>query len=658
MPDPIQPFLQLDSTDHPVSLVGGKASALSLVLRAGLVVPEAVVITTDAHRELLQRYGVLPLLTAGLAGIKARPASATTVLARLRRLVLDLPLTAGDLGPQVAALAVQGTVVVRSSAPDEDRRDRAMAGVYHSELDVHGPDDIVDAVRRCWAGMLTDRAAYHWDRTDHDGLALTAVIVQRQVDADWSGVAFTSDPVTGPTDGIVIEAARADTTAITSGKAPDVLAHWPSDPGDLPAELGSGLLAAGRRLRDELDAEVDIEWAGTAAGIQILQVRPITAVPTPVRAVADQEDIDTVRSLVLGRTAAVFARQLQKKVWLRRAARDLGIPVFPICYAVYDPRTVKEEAAGISSQVPGDFLLLNFGDGPQRVPADQLADALVAGAAANPVGDGLACVQVGQLLAAEWSGIASCTIDGGIVAEVYPAGVSGMKSGRLAGTTYRLDPGTRQWSAVLTSSTTRTARLDPDTARWIPQDHPPVPIELAPEVLDQVGHQTRALTAALGEIRYEFYVADGLVTSKDITLESAPLRTPADQAKVLSPGQATGRLVRIEDLGPLEVLARRHEVSVYSHSADDAPLADPAAAELLALLNGPEPVVLAAAYPSLGLIPFVRGVVGFVFDQGSLLGHLAIVLREHGIPAVVDAADEIAAGTLVTIDASGVRASP
>ena len=117
----------------------------------------------------------------------------------------------------IAAWA-KGSVAVRSSATAEDLPEAAFAGQQETFLGVSGEAALLDAVRRCWASLWSDRAVSY--REQH-GLAQVpvklAVIVQRMVAADVAGVMFTANPVTGARDETIVEASAGLGEALVSG---------------------------------------------------------------------------------------------------------------------------------------------------------------------------------------------------------------------------------------------------------------------------------------------------------------------------------------------------------------------------------------------------------------------------------------------------------
>jgi pyruvate,water dikinase len=95
-------------------------------------------------------------------------------------------------------------VAVRSSATAEDLPGASFAGQQASFLNVKGLKDVVESVKKCWASLFEPRAIFYRARNKFEKSSI-AVVIQRMVNADKSGVMFTVDPVTGENN-IVIEA--------------------------------------------------------------------------------------------------------------------------------------------------------------------------------------------------------------------------------------------------------------------------------------------------------------------------------------------------------------------------------------------------------------------------------------------------------------------
>jgi pyruvate,water dikinase len=109
-------------------------------------------------------------------------------------------------------------VAVRSSATTEDLDDASFAGQQETYLNVKGNDDLLEKVKTVFASLFTARAIYYRKKKGfaNEKFAL-AVVVQKMVDSDKSGVMFSSNPVKN-NDHIVIEAVFGLGEGIVSGK--------------------------------------------------------------------------------------------------------------------------------------------------------------------------------------------------------------------------------------------------------------------------------------------------------------------------------------------------------------------------------------------------------------------------------------------------------
>ncbi|MHC6219010.1 PEP/pyruvate-binding domain-containing protein [Arthrobacter sp. MMS24-S77] len=206
--------------------VGGKAANLGELIWAGLPVPPGFCLTTEAYRRALQPDGspesalsdVLRRLETVDPGDLEGLAS---LAARARDAVLDAGIPA-DVEDSVrlayAALGPESAVAVRSSATAEDLPFASFAGQQDTYLNVIGADAVLEAVRKCWASLWTDRAVSYRESNGIDHAAVTlAVVVQRMVDAETAGVLFTANPVTGRRREAVIDANPGLGEAVVSG---------------------------------------------------------------------------------------------------------------------------------------------------------------------------------------------------------------------------------------------------------------------------------------------------------------------------------------------------------------------------------------------------------------------------------------------------------
>ncbi|MGD9529816.1 MAG: PEP/pyruvate-binding domain-containing protein [Pseudonocardia sp.] len=298
--------IPLDDPAADLARAGGKGASLARLAAAGLPVPEGFCVTTDAYR--LAVAGREAEIRAALAGVDpSRPGTSEAAAARIVPLFATVP---DDAAEEIVAAYRRlggGPVAVRSSATAEDLPDLSFAGQQESYLDVEGVPALLDAVRRCWASLWNARAIAYRARAGvaGDDVAL-AVVVQRMVDADASGILFTADPVTGARDRVVVNAGWGLGEAVVGGRVtPDTVVvagdveMRVADKALMTVRTGNGtaevpvpeerrrapvldeaeareLAAIGARAEELDGVPVDVEWARTNGRLIVLQARPIT----------------------------------------------------------------------------------------------------------------------------------------------------------------------------------------------------------------------------------------------------------------------------------------------------------------------------------------------------------------------------------------------
>lgn len=213
------------------AVVGGKGLGLVRLAAAGVRVPPGFVVTTGAYRDFVAANGLADQIDELVRDVDHDDADALTAATDLIRDRIGAGILPGGLDELIAkaydALGAgeQLHVAVRSSGTAEDMGEASFAGLYDSFLDVRGADEVVAAVRRCWASLWTTRCASYRHRLglDHRD-AEVAVVVQQMVRAEAAGVMFTANPLNERTDEFVINANYGLGESIASGAVtPDEL---------------------------------------------------------------------------------------------------------------------------------------------------------------------------------------------------------------------------------------------------------------------------------------------------------------------------------------------------------------------------------------------------------------------------------------------------
>ena len=223
-----------DNAARSISLErgGGKAVNLVRLAASGFPVPPGFVVTTDAYRAVVAANTLDSVIEASFSGLHGSdPAALDRTSALIRAAFAAAEVSdeiTGSIRDALAALG-DGPVAVRSSATAEDLADASFAGQQDTYLNVVGANAVLDAVVRCWGSLWTARAIGYRAQAGipHQHVAL-AVVVQRQIASEASGVAFTADPLSGARNRVVIDATLGLGEALVSGQDGKVFSH--SDP--------------------------------------------------------------------------------------------------------------------------------------------------------------------------------------------------------------------------------------------------------------------------------------------------------------------------------------------------------------------------------------------------------------------------------------------
>jgi pyruvate,water dikinase len=282
-------------------------------------VPSGFAVNAEGYRYFIEATGLDRDIASRVAGRDlSDPAAMRAMASELAETVATVELPA-DLLEQVgeayeSLCAMHGLAcAVRSSAIGEDSAGASFAGLYESYLNLQGITDVLDAVRRCYASLWSERALRYRLRRGGDITdEAMAVVVMGLVQSEASGIAFTAHPVTGSRDQVVINASWGLGEAVVSGQVtPDSFVvekgslalvereifakemeiySNPDGGGTLEREL-TGDRSLRPSLSDDEAREVarvaclieahygapqDIEFGVTSGHLFILQSRPIT----------------------------------------------------------------------------------------------------------------------------------------------------------------------------------------------------------------------------------------------------------------------------------------------------------------------------------------------------------------------------------------------
>lgn len=213
-----KPFPELSK--HDANIAGGKGASLGEMTQAGIPVPPGFVVLADTFEKFIKETDINVEIDSILHTVD--PKAMHTVdgaSEKIQSLIKNATMPtdiADEILEQFEKLGAE-YVAVRSSATAEDSASAAWAGQLDSFLNTTR-ETVLEKVQFCWASLFTPRAIfYRFEKELHETKISVAVVVQKMVESEVSGIAFSVHPVTEDHNQLIIEAGFGLGEAIVSG---------------------------------------------------------------------------------------------------------------------------------------------------------------------------------------------------------------------------------------------------------------------------------------------------------------------------------------------------------------------------------------------------------------------------------------------------------
>ncbi len=213
MPKDILWFKEIHHED--INLAGGKGANLGEMYSIGIPVPNGFVVTSSTYFKFIEenklKDKIRDILKTTNIDEPDQLMSASVKIKKLIKIGKINQETAIDIMSAYKKLSSFGglkeiSVAVRSSATAEDLPDASFAGQQETFLNVVGETNVLHRVRDCWASLFTPRAIFYREKKKYDHFKVgVAVPIQKQIQSEISGIAFTVNPVTNEKNQIIIE---------------------------------------------------------------------------------------------------------------------------------------------------------------------------------------------------------------------------------------------------------------------------------------------------------------------------------------------------------------------------------------------------------------------------------------------------------------------
>ena len=377
----IRDFKNLSKND--TAIAGGKGASLGEMTQAGIPVPPGFVILSTAFEKFLEETDLNIEIDSILDSVNHKEIhTVENASEKIKALILrsEIPEIIGNEIQKFFKILDSNFVAVRSSATAEDSSVAAWAGQLESYLNTT-KENLLENVKKCWASLFTPRAIfYRFDKKLQNQKISVAVVVQKMIESEVSGVAFSVHPVTQDKNQIVVEAGFGLGEATVSGQiTPDSYViekdnrnildknisrqqrfitqskfggnEWKMVPKEkqklqkLSDHEIIDLAKLIKEIEDHYDFPCDIEWAKENGKFYIIQSRPITTLSEQAQSQSVYEKIFT-RDFSLPMLQVWYKGEAyDKKPWSGQQQAFLPYIVFvredDTVKSYYDPRGVE-----------------------------------------------------------------------------------------------------------------------------------------------------------------------------------------------------------------------------------------------------------------------------------------------------------------------------
>ena len=217
-------FSDVDKDD--VNIVGGKGANLGEMTQAKFPVPPGFIVTANAYYNFLKDNNLETKIKHLINTVNfEKQDSIEQVSKHIKKEIMQGEISEelkNDVYKAYKALGgvfKDALVAVRSSATAEDLATASFAGQQETYLNIKGEGNLIDNIRKGWASLFEPRAMFYRHEQHFDHLRIgIALVVQKMIESEKSGIMFTIDPVTNDKSKIVIEAIYGLGEYIVQGK--------------------------------------------------------------------------------------------------------------------------------------------------------------------------------------------------------------------------------------------------------------------------------------------------------------------------------------------------------------------------------------------------------------------------------------------------------
>ena len=530
-------------------------------------------------------------------------------------------------------------VSIRSSASVEDNKESSCAGLFYTALNVE-KENLIQEIKNVISSLYSNNCLISLEKQNfHPDSYYMGIIIQEMIQSEWSGVAFSEDPVSGDSNFIVIEMVEGLGDQLVSGMVSSTqLMLEKGAEINLDIRINQKLIEELVNVMCELESDlgypIDVEWAISNNKLYILQCRPIVRKSNKI--LLDNYKFFNMADMpenyeLLGSLKKRYSKWLKKSKFFD-FCKERSIVTNEWNFLAFSENTLKNiDISTILKDYKSPYVIYHVND---KYVASCRINMLQ-----NIINDYVKinkdtnyCISIRESIPNVMSAISHVNANNEIQIEAVFGKMGVLNSGIVAPSLYMVD---EKNNINLICETLQSEYIFSDEKFEVIKTNKESKAVLEEDIIKDIAVKTRMFEKKFGTCSVEWWIWNGIAYAADMSILKKDIDTKA--GRIISEGEAKGILRTFPELNKktMEDLNMFSSISVSDtefdiNKVDTFSMLD----EILQEWKKEGPVIFYSSLPYIYLTPFVKSVDGFVFENASSLCHLSLIIREAGIPAI------------------------
>ncbi|MDF2880066.1 MAG: hypothetical protein K0R54_623 [Clostridiaceae bacterium] len=617
------------------SYYGNKGNNLIKLKKLGYNVPEFTLLGKGFFDEFLTDVGILE--EAQL--LEHRSGMIESKFELIRNAILYNPISKKIEFKIINSVKnLNFPISIRSSSSAEDGTIKSGAGIFFTSLNVE-KNNVINETRKVLASLYEKKNIFLLPQQDfHPNSYFMGIVFQEMVEPIYSGVAFSSNPITGDNTTIIVEFNKGLCENVVNGLGNIETFNIRKDIDELEYTKFPFLYDVKNQiinLEKAVGFAVDMEWTVGKEGFYFLQYRPITSIkPKPII-----NEIKIFSMSELNEENYPYLSYLHGRYpsWRKKAK------FFDFCeksniennkwkFIIFNKELIsKFSYKKLFFDFDSDIIIYHLNSNTNRRCYINEIKSNIQELIDN-VDENSYCVSLRESIPNTLSAISTIKGDGEMVVEYFYGKTRNLNSGIITPTTYHLGIN----GEIIDTNITEQFiwEFDKKTADIFQTEKKEL-LKMDNGILQKIFKQTQIISNKFGKCTVEWWIWNEKLYASDISILNNSHNSINN--KTISNGVYKGKIYNMPKIDEkmLDNINKSNTFSVNEHNLDFQK------SEIYSYLDNTlnewskeGKIILYCDKPYLFLAPFLKYIGGFVFNSASMLCHLSLILRERNIPAI------------------------